>query len=285
MEVYRDSALTMALDLAGATNISAVVKRDGIQVFQTTGDPFNLPLSVTAQEGQVVVDWTFDYAGEVGIHRTESFDVVTPYASIEELKGVNATLSALPDSELTFLEQTIRNVINAFTGQSFGNRYKTITMSVEDGMPFILPERTWQIDSITTSFDPTTNIFGTSYVLGPDGYSIAPYRDSFYHVWDFENIIVTGPIEAPSIFPYNRDYTITVTGWFGWESVPSDINWAAKKLAVTYTDNDNAYREKMVKAVTAQTWQLEYQDNSESTGNVDVDRILSSYFIPRMEVI
>jgi hypothetical protein len=101
--------------------------------------------------------------------------------------------------------------------------------------------------------------------------------------------ITSGPIYAPptslnSFFASGKYYTIH--GAFGWESVPSKINYATMLLVRDYACSDDIYRRKGVVSINSGNWRMDFAKNAfDGTGNADVDRILGEYGNPYMAVI
>lgn len=306
-EIYLYSQNTLSIDISDASNpafdadddpiVSIVDVLTGTVLYTGAANPllpgnYNtiIPFNLTITERQLRVDWTYTVASNP-IVQSQWINIVTPYASLQDLR----TLSSLgkSDDDLKFLEQTVRTVINNYTAQSFGSSTKTITVNVEKGSNITLPERAWLINSVYSQYDPnqTNNLFTNGTWIQTDPWTLTSKSRFVLGEVFYEDWYVTGPMPAPIIasdtsFFSPHSYRLTINGNFGYQSIPTDIKWAAKRLANTYLCNDDTYRVKQVQTVGSNTWTVGFNSNLQnSTGDLDVDNVLSNYYIPRMGTI
>lgn len=297
-EIYTFSENSLSLNISSDSTPTAHLydsQNNVLTTLSVTGsNPYivAIPYQFTIKQQNLRVDWTFTVASQP-IVQSEFLYVVTPYISLANLSTLNSTTSAYTNDQLKMLEQTVRTVINNYCAQYFGSQNKTIQIEVQQQRGYILnlPERCWNVNSIYSQYDSNTDLFSTGVWKLTDPHTLM--TNFHYQMGDifYEDYLITGPLPAPITFSDQHffrahSYWLTVTGDFGWQTVPADIMWAAKRLANTYSCNDDTYRVKQVQTVGSNTWTVGYNPGVyNSTGDLDVDKVLDNYYIPRIGVI
>lgn len=233
---------------------------------------FNVPFAAVAEEGErsVVVSFTME---SQSYSRTLPISVVTPYLDLWEIHEVFNEAS-ISDAEAWKLERAVRNVINAHCGQSFGYAHKAVSILGDRGIALSLPERLVSLDEELQDI----------YVITGDGWFLK--KKPLVHDWEYET---SSPIVAPlqsSPGEYMNDAEYLVSGYWGYESVPTEVVEAAKLLVEDYACADQSYRDKFVTSVSSADWRMQFHDGAfYDTGNSRANLLLSPYVANRMRVI
>lgn len=297
-EIYVNTQQTVTLDISGNSNpviesdaapTAVVVDSTGVSVFTATTSEdfpgqysFVFPLWLTAAESKYTIQWSYVVDAR-SYTKTDYIDVVQPYATLDNLRNFDQALAALDDQTLIDLEKQARYMVNNMTAQRFSSYAGTVSVQGESGFTLQLPVRVISLTSVNYQFADVGNLINYGVYL-IDNYTLG-WMGNFAG-WDY-NFQTTGVIYAPPVgfapfFTDNQAYILS--GVFGWESVPSDINLATMMLVRDYSGSDDIYRRKGVTSLTTGTLGAE-MNQSGSTGNVDVDRILNSYNDTGMAVI
>jgi hypothetical protein len=99
----------------------------------------------------------------------------------------------------------------------------------------------------------------------------------------------SGVIYAPGTikkrdFSYSNIYTIT--GYWGYESVPVPVMQAAKMLISDYACQDSSYRDRYLNSIKSADWRVQFtQAAYDGTGNLKADQLLNDYKLSNLVVI
>lgn len=280
-EIYRDDlSKAISLGLTGASNISAVITRNGVTVATPVinGDGFTLPFAVVGYDGPFTVQWTFTIDGQT-VTRSETHEVVTPYVTVAEIRDALALPSSVTDSQLIRAERQVRKIIDGYTGQSFGRYTGTETVIARGDVQLSLPGRLLSLTSITGPyvFKPE------AYDVRGDGYYLAVSPNVPDGDWVFNNVIA-----APDVFSgYFKDgVKYTITGVWGWDEVPVEVKEAALILIEQELCPDSEYRNRYLLSVSYADTQFEHDPRAFSgVGNVKAEQLLAPFVRTRLTVI
>lgn len=267
VQVAADALPTVTVTRNGTVVATGTATADGLPPRYT----FRLGLGLTNTEGSLRVDWTYTLDGATGT-KSEVVEVVTPYVTIDEIREAYPQLANKSYDELRDMERRVRTTINSYTNQSFGSVTGTVRVYGMDRDILPLGRRIYRLDSIAVNGTPV-DLAAVPITINESGYAILHSRQHLTS--DIKKDIVF-PNISNQYFRYSTVYEIT--GAFGWESVPADINLAAKMLIGDYFCNDSNWRNKGISSVRAADWRFEFGDQAfAGTGNLDVDRILDAY--------
>lgn len=283
-ELYRDEPARVSI-LLDVTNIpitgdvTVEVYRNNVLVADGVGTETEqglyeiiLPVSVVRNDGALKVIWTY-FQGSV-VSRDQYYEVVTPYVTIEEIQETFPNLANKSELELREMERRVRHVINSVTGQDFGRREESITLNAS-ASDFTLPRRLYRLDWVKVDGAPV-NLATFGIRTSNSGWNL--FTTTSFRSWY--------DVKSDVYFRATGMRTYEIYGMFGWEYVPNEINWAAKMLVATYFCPEDAYRVTNTTSVRASDWRLEWGDlRFEGTGNIDVDKVLSSWRAPSIMVI
>jgi hypothetical protein len=258
-----------------------VSRHTGLELKITSGDP--TPLAIELKRGEDVVysgvstytsgEHTVDipaskfayngsYLLEVG---TEDFDIdaITPLLTKTEMQEIAPSLD---DEDYEFIEEAVRYVIESVTAQVFAptEGIKEFKVYGNDAQIARLPERAYSVDT-------------DNYRLLEDNWSVTYLEPGEYTV---------SPIVAPNYYRRFKQGTYEIQAEWGWEFIPAQVKFAAKKLFNDYACKESLYRERYAKDVAAADWKLSFwRDSINGTGNVIVDQILEKFSVHRLGVI
>lgn len=144
-----------------------------LHTFQTVtydGEYYSVvvPYAYTASERDMIIEYDFHYMEDGGEHVASGsvqFSVVRPIVSVDEIKSLHPGLS---DAEAVSLESSVRHIINAHCGQSFGYSIgKTLTVEGHGENALRLPERLVSITGVSTL---TSALDPSAFIIVSDGW-------------------------------------------------------------------------------------------------------------------
>ena len=185
------------------------------------------------------------------------------------------------DEEIKAVEASVRHIINAHTGQSFGKHKDIKTVRGAGGNSLALPERLLSVNKINGIAMPA------SFTLDADGwyithqiYGIPPLRADYYGIHE-SNGVIENPYGVKAS-QFLKDAKFVIDGTWGWDSVPEAVTEAAKLLINDYGSGDSMYRDRYLVSMTAADWRIQFNRGAFSkTGNVRADQLLGDYVLKR----
>lgn len=283
----------------------------------STGLSFTFPLHLSTADGDYSVHWKFDYLedGHTYVYQTDAaVNVVTPILPLSVIAGLLGE-GLNSEQNVATAEAAVRTIIQAHTGQKFGySKGKTLRVEGHGETALRLPERLINLTGIGTL---TANLDPLAAIIVSDGWYLkkswaneisevannsvywSDYRDSVA----FDNNIYSDPdgdgqppivgplgtrpggvISAPGVSSgptrWVDDYSFTITGDWGYKSVPVAVQEAAKLLINDYACSEAAYRDRYLETIKASDWELDFNSRAwDSTGNVRADQLLSEYVL------
>ena len=281
-EVFRDeTGQAVSLGIMSATNVSVKFMKGGATYTgNVVGTMAQIPYAIVQSDGECTVEWTYKVDG-VFYNRTEQFSVVTPLFTKAELTEHNPQFATLTEAQYQKLERMTRKVIETITGQTFGQERGTITVT-GNGMSTIYLKK--RILSLSGTFS------AAPYTIVHDGFGIRVSRPS----------AIGATVAIPTItadrvyneYPYakggvfQRNTTYSISGVFGWATVPTDVKEAALIVAERFSCNEAAWRDRYVESIKAADWFFKHSDRAFSgTGSATADALLAKYVVNVAAVI
>jgi len=264
-----------------------------------------LPLEATSNQQEVTVHWFF-YINSEEFQQEFSYDVVTPLVMpIDAASELGFSLSETSskyrsEKELLSAERAARYTIKQFTNVSFGKEFKTVTAYGQNTDVLVLNDQILSISEIKENgvvvYSPINNINEFVYTFEPteSGRSIrvANYGD----IREYE----AEPLVSIAVANTDTSYSSTglrssafkggnryeVTGTYGFNSVPGDVQQAAMLLINDFLCQDSIWRTKYVQQASMSDFKFTFfKEAFYGTGNAIADRILSRYQTMDMVVI
>lgn len=236
-------------------------------------DTFTIPNSIVRYSGKFTVMW--DYTDDDGPQaQVEVHEIYDPMFTKEELQAFDSDFNNLSDNEIGRLERIVSAVIESITGQKFHLRKGRVIAKAYGGKALMMPERIVSLDD---------RYIGHSRVeVRSDGWVVRAVQPTN----EGTTYLNTSPIYDPYTYPSFREEEYSLTGEFGYASVPETIKLAAMILAQDYGCHESAWRDRYIETMKNANWGVTYNEGAfAGTGNVKVDRILESYTINRMVLV
>lgn len=281
-DIYVDGVLT---DATGSVTLTVykddvtllsdvVATRDGegkysyiLPVNQTVGSDV---YAVTSTEGKLKLEWNFTLNSNA-MSVIDYYEVVTPYAPWSYFS------TTMTYADYIECERIARFLINSYCGQEFGSIYATYAVEGYSTDSLILPRRLYKYESINW----LDNVWSSNYgvIIGTNGY---PQWYVAGEGWVLRCVPQNNYIDPLKTEKdkFKRNTTHNVTGWWGYEFVPSRVVEAAKILIADLLCSDRKYRDKYLESIKISDWRLQYKDEAfDGTGNATADELLAEYVI------
>lgn len=267
--VSADSPPTYSLTIVG----SDVAARTGTSIDEPeTGRYSILTLFSEVEVEQTLrIEWTYVVATDT-YTKVDYISVVTPYSNFVDLQELAPTGTS--DTEIENAELFARYMINNYTGMTFGQRIDSIKMHGGDREVLVLPHRIIRLDSVMQEDelvwqrDPAINEFGKDIEITDTNYGL--------RVWN----VVPAPIwsETSTRPRWGKNTWYTITGLYGWEDVPDEVEYCARLLVDDYFCKETGWKKRFVEQINASDWRIVFnQKQFQGTGNFFVDQILSDF--------
>lgn len=266
--INADSPPTFSLTIVG----SDADARTGTSINESTGTYYFLTdFSEVEIEQTLRVEWTYLVSTD-SYTRVDYISVVTPYANFADLRDLAPVGTS--DLELENAELFARYMINNYTGQNFGQRLDAVKMHGSDRATLVLPYRIIRLDSIEDEEelvwqrDPEINDFGKNVEITDTNYGL--------RLWKYDNVPVWSEFVNYPYWSKSRYYTLS--GLYGYEDVPDEVEYCARLLADDYFCKETAWKKRFVQQMNASDWRVVFSPKQfQGTGNFFVDQILSDF--------
>lgn len=300
MEIYRNEQANVDLEvpvvaIGGTFDVTAYENDALLYTFPTVGAISGgyrvvLPFHLVQYDRSFEVRWSFDYV-EGSTTKTYNYvteiDVATPIIPLSQLATI---LDDVTEEQRREAEAIVRNIIQSYTGQTFGKFYGVKNVAGNDSTRLAMPTPLISFDSmtdVTFDYDPTAfRITGEGWFLGqiPGAYWTIKDSPPDEILDSFNNVIVAPDSIKKNDFSFCSIYTIN--GVWGYESVPVKVIQAAKILINDYACQDATYRDRYLHSMKSADWRFEFNQGAfDGTGNVKADQLLEEYRLDNIAVI
>ena len=255
-----------------------------------------IPLEECRRNRKFKIVWSYEVDGNIASHSYYT-DVVTPYANMADV-WEDLGFGTDPSDpnyktyhEVQMAEKYARKLIEAYTAQFF-YLYDDVQIVYGSGADILpLPFRMYAIhelyenDVLLVDKINDVNNWIFSPIISESGYGIRVNRTD-----QMDNMVYTSNgLIPPSYLDYGgagafqKDYRYSVSGRFGWSSVPDNVEEACIILIKQFFEKDTAWRNKYVRNISAFDWKFEFmEDAHRGTGNLYADQLLLPYVITGM---
>lgn len=291
------SVYDITKDAAIIPNINPAVP---IATFTATKDETNigsysvfLSQSVTNRNKRLQLDWSYYVEGAQFKHTTFC-NVVTPYCNFAEaIEDLNiGTDPSDPNyksyHELKMAEKYARNIIEDYTGQEFF-LYEDQEVAYGVGSDILpLPYRinaihqVYSDDLLLTDNLENINNWGYEPIISETGFGIRLNRSNLLD----NTVYIANGMIPPSINDMNAGQAFRsgiryrVTGAFGWDYVPDQVEQACIQLMGHYFGKDRMWADRYLKNVSTFDWDFEYSSEAfTGTGCAYADKLLSDFVL------
>lgn len=236
--------------------------------------------------------------GSNGSYTTDFVDVslVRPYVTADVLAeelgltivtGTPADTSEVKRSTLEKWERQARMFINSKIDEKIRLQYKTVSVIGEDTDYLYLDghriesyDKIIKDDEVVYDSQEDINLLSYTLVSSNSKLQLKPYLSGY----NLDEGKAMAALADPGYF--ERGSVYSVRGEYGWKNVPEQIREATIILVDDMRCNDWSYRNKGLKSVKNDSFDIEYTDSIFSgTGNLLVDSLLSEFKTWRMFAI
>jgi hypothetical protein len=244
--------------------------------------------NITKLPGSLIARWQYTVEGS-SVEYDQNIDVVNPYVDLSQVingLGLGSDYND-PNSrtyqELVDAEKYARKVIENYTQQKF---YSYLSLEIAYGSGNDILPLTRKINTLQTIEVNDILLTGMPFEIAESGFAVRLNRaDMLDNVTYVANGLITPTINDYSGI-FNKDARYKVTGYFGWEKVPNEVEMAAIELMKDYFSKDKVWRNKYIKSISTFDWQFDFNSATFSgTGNSYVDQLLLPYVISKMVLI
>ena len=257
-----------------------------------------LPISLCRRNRKFKVSWSYSVSSSSGSHVTY-VDVVTPYVNITDvLEDLNIGTDASDPNyktyhELQMAEKYARKLIESYTEQSFF-LYDDTQIVYGHGsdilpIPFRIHEihKLYENDVLLVDNIEEVNNWIYTPVVSESSFGIRINRQSLIDnvVYSANGLVPPSINEYGYVGAFKKESRYTISGRFGWPSVPDNVEEACIVLIQQFFDKDTSWRNKYVKNISAFDWKFEYMPEAHlGTGNLYADQLLAPYVVNGMVV-
>lgn len=210
----------------------------------------------------------FDYNGQynlkVGSDDTIELEVFTALLTLAEMQEIAPQLT---ESQLAFVEEEVRYIIETYTQQVFAPVKTTREIKVwgNSTTDVYLGDRIISVDE-DTIYGVVNNNWGINYI-STDEYTV-------------------NPITIPGYGRRFKSGDYMIAGVWGWETVPAKVKFAAKKLLNDYACSESLWRNRYIKDIGTMEWKISFMaDAFYGTGNVIADQVLAEFCKHKIGVV
>lgn len=293
-EIYKNTSQYVYLDIYGgqadSTPVAEIVLSDGSSRTPTviadtppTGidDRFYIVLNMadTQNEVDIKVNWSFAM-DSVEVNKTDYYSVVTPILTFGEIREIHPNAT---DEEVIKIELAVRHIIQALTGQVFGNFIGIKDVRGNNANALSLPQKLISL----TDVDGNTNapnyftIVGDGFYLKHFSWGVPPVKADYHGLHQHVGGVIHNPYHV-NVKEFASSIVYKINGSWGWETVPARVKEAAKLLVNDYACADANYRDRYLTSMTAADWRIQFSSGAFlKTGNVRADQLLSDYVLKR----
>jgi hypothetical protein len=283
-----DSIPTVSLLRADVPAQTVLYSGTAVQSETDTGVYNFYAPQTTKLPGSLIARWQYAVEG-FSISYDQNVDVVKPYVDLSQVingLGLGSDYND-PNSrtyqELVDAEKYSRKVIENYTQQKF---YSYLSSEIAYGSGNDILPLSNKINTLQTIEVNDIPLTGMPFEVAESGFSIRLNRaDMLDNVTYVANGLIPPTINDYSGI-FNKDARYKITGYFGWEKVPSEVEMAAIELMKDYFSKDKVWRNKYIKSISTFDWQFDFNSATFSgTGNNYVDQLLLPYVISKMVLI
>ena len=254
-------------------------------------------LSVTNSAKELKAEWTYEIEG-YPVSKTHDVSIIKPYVDISQAIDSLGFGSDYSDpnhktyTELLDAEKYARKMIEKFTQQKFYT-YEDTSVVYGAGTDILsLPQRLENIDSVSVNdivlIDNINGInnWGIPVQITESNFGVRVNRANMLD----NSVYTANGMVPPTINDYaglfNKDARYTITGTYGWNNIPDDVELACIELMKDYFSKDKVWRNKYIKSISTFDWQFDFNSTTFSgTGNSYVDQLLTPYVLNKMVLI
>lgn len=292
MSVYRDTDAEVYFEHPIGVPLTATLYREGVVA------PLRTVTNIAPVNGKYTFALTWEdaqYDGKLSIawsdaddfERTQSVEVITPLVSTSDLRTVFRDTN-MADGDLKELEEQVRIFIQSYTRQSFGYEVGSYSVVGTGEKKIALPKRLIKFTEITGGPVGYYAVANNGWYLYVSNKNLLTIKEMPPEEFVDNVTVVTGVIHVPDSYwkQFRVGATYTITGEWGYHTVPDDVRQAALLLAADFGSGENLYRDRYLKTMKAGDWNIAFDPGAfRGTGNARADQLLEPYRRQDMVII
>ena len=280
--VLTDADALPVANLESTLEVSPIDRNPTVTKVDTGVYTIGLINSDISIERDLIVTWEYDLGG-IPETQTHEYSVVTAYSTLDDLKSLPSTADAT-DEDIQEAARFAKALIEEYTGQKFGLWYAEMWKDGNGQDTLTLNSRISAINDI--SHDSTV-IYDSALDDNVISISISPTARAIRIVEETDVIVIPDTEFVPGSGRFHNNEHYKITGWFGWQSVPSNIKDVHKLLVDDWFCGESKWRKRYIEKIKL-TRDSEITFDSRSftgTGNFYVDKLLDPYVIQAFLVL
>jgi hypothetical protein len=245
-----------------------------------------------AYDRRVKIEWIQTTASSASAI-FEYATLIRPFATASRIRTLADIENTTTDATLVKNERKARYFLQAHTGTDFTKEYKSLVVYGNNSDILSLPTPLIRLDKIYEDDILIYDMVSTASVNEFDfnlETSLSRTRIKIINTEDeFERAVQEFP--EVHVLPYDgvfkKDCQYKITGIWGYQYVPNEIEQATALLVEDYLCNDFNIRNKNISKLSNDSYDLTYASNAGTgTGNLLVDKLISPWLsAPRFMVI
>lgn len=294
MEIYKDSndrkifldvpltpqPSTLEVDIVVDDEVVASIPTVNVE---TAGSSYSIvvPFAVIDNYEEFTVDWSFEYLESsvaYDFQRSLPVEVITPFLSIPEIKAIMGAETT--DEDALAAERLVRTIIWCHCGQKFNRSHKTYRVRGNGRNTIQLPNKLLKLETFGgfEFLPPNFRVSGDGWYIRGGYYGVPGIKADYDGFHQINGRVYNEFGIIPQWFREENEYPIT--GYWGWETVPTEVKEAAKLLINDYACDDSIYRDRYIDAVSAIDWRIQFNSGAfAKTGNVKADHLLAKFVL------
>lgn len=282
-----------------ATNPGTLIYTATAEQSETDIGVYNLypDLTVTESIKELRAEWSYTVEGSPVLKRHEVY-VVQPYVDISQAIDSLGLGSDYSDpnhrtyQELIDAEKYARKMIENYTQQKF---YLYDDNNVVYGAGTDILPLSNKIHDIHEIYVNDLLLIDNIHSINNWGIQVQPTESGFGVRVNRANMLDNSVYTANGMVPptindyaglFNKDARYTVSGKYGWNEIPDEVEIACIELMKDYFSKDKVWRNKYIKRISTFDWQFDFNSATFSgTGNNYVDQLLLPYVASKMVLI
>lgn len=245
-----------------------------------------------AYDRNVKIEWVQTTAS--GASATiEYASLIRPFATASRIKSLATIENSITDATLEKNERKARYFLQSHIGIDFTKEYNSMVVYGNNSDILSLPTPLIQLDKIYEDDILIYDMVSSASVNELDFNLEASLSRTRIKIINTEDEFERAVQEFPEVhvLPYDgvfkKDCQYKITGVWGYQYVPNEIEQATALLVEDYLCNDFNIRNKNISKLSNDSYDLTYASNAGTgTGNLLVDKLISPWLnAPRFMVI
>lgn len=255
-----------------------------------------IPFNHTNRNKTLKLKWEY-YIGEKFVSREDEVFVVTPYVDLNHIEDLGISIDSSDPNyrsykELCRAERYARKRIEEYTHQKFYLYDDSYSINGHNSDVLPLPSKINSLHELYANdvlmIDNIQSINNWNYnvEIATSGYGLRINRTNLLDNTVYTSNGMVPPAINDSSGVFRSDTTYKVSGRFGWDRVPDNVELAGIQLMKDYFSNDTNWKNNYIKSMSTFDWDFEYDSEVfKGTGNAYADNLLADYVLSSVSII